>query len=223
MNELPFDNTTHFQTQGPKPVFINEIPMADIVVKKMISSAELKASVYNCFACPLNTYQKPLPMANMEASLMVIGSQPQDVSFETEQGKLLGELLKSFEIDFDDVYFTSAVKCEGSTSYSECHHHLIAEMIVVQPLVAIALGYNAGHQLLSSINPGAAIVPGQTGTLPTGTDMVITNSIADSMDDLEFIKQHLYVAKTQLLRRKESLRNEGLQYVTGSQNIRRSS
>jgi uracil-DNA glycosylase family 4 len=185
-----------------KPVFYDQMNTPDEGFKKDIGAFHLKTSVYNCYVCPLHQYRKTVPMSNFHASFMIITQDPQELNPQTEHGKMLYQILQQLHFDLNDIYFTSAVKCEGSTEYMACHHHLVSELILIQPLVIVALGYYAGAFLMNS---ATSIQPGDTITLATGSDLLITYSLKDITPNSAqynwFIK-HLSMAKAQLEYRK---------------------
>jgi uracil-DNA glycosylase family 4 len=202
MEDYPFDTEEKELIKVYNPVFYDQMNVSKDGVKKDISAFHVKSGIYNCYACSLSHYHKSVTMSNFDASLMIIGQTPQDIYFEQEPGKMLANLLKQLQFDFNDIYFTSAVKCEGSSEFAKCHHHLVSEIILVQPLVIIALGYHAGACFMEHIQ----IKPGDVTTLPTRSDVIITYRVQDVMNDqiaYNFLLKHLSMAKAQLEYRKQ--------------------
>lgn len=186
------DKTSQNITYNPE--FTDHIKSAAEL--KSLNMFHLKSDIHNCHACPLREFHKPLTYANMfEASLMIIGEYPKDVDFETPQGKVLAKALVSYNVNLDEVYFTSVVKCTDSDQYDTCQHFLVSEMTVVKPLVVVALGYHAAASVMLN-GSTVTINPGDTSTLFTGSDMIVTNKIQDVLGDLE--KQQEFLQQVQL-------------------------
>jgi len=183
----------------------------NVSIAKDIGVSEFQSSITNCHACLLSKYEKPLTFTNVHAPLMIVGETPEDVTTYYENGKMLYQILNKIGLSVDNVYMTAAVKCLHSTNFSFCHRHLIAEMIMIQPLVIIALGYNAGFLFFENQQQ---IQPGMTTHLPNGSDFIITFSLNDIKNNQALSNafyHHLSLAKSQLelrLQQRGELNNE---------------
>lgn len=162
--------------------------LSPYLIQKQVVPFEISTSVFNCMKCPLSKYAKPLSMEMPNyTSLMIIAEDPSDVSEEFTKGKDLKNFFEQLNIDFKETYFTSIVKCVGSTHDENCHHHLISEILANQPLVILALGYRAGAPFLRHIAEGdvsnGQLKPGDGYTLSNGSDMVILRSFKEVYHD----------------------------------------
>jgi uracil-DNA glycosylase len=184
------------------PLFYDQVQAPDESKKKDWGTFHFKSQLLHCHACDMNEYHKWIPEFHPKQSFMVIGETPQDIDPKTEQGKKLRQYLQQIRLPLDQIYFTSAVKCENSAHYSQCHRHMIAEMIIVKPLVAIAFGYYAGYLFVPE---GEQIQPGYTTTLSNETDFMITYSLKDITNETEhtYWMQHIMMAKNQWEYRKQ--------------------
>lgn len=169
--------------------------------KSGIGEFNLKAKILNCRKCPLNSFTKPLSLTNINASLMIVGEYPKDILFETREGQVLSNALKSLSFDFDDIYFTSAIKCTESHDFSKCSSHLVSELILVNPLIVVSLGYQAGLQLVNSIKN-----PGETAVLPNNSDFLVTYSMSEVLENeiaFNIFMNHMSTVLNQLQYRKQ--------------------
>ena len=148
--EQPFD-TAGRPASRLEPGFSNEILTPELMYKE-VTPFYIKTSIYNCFACENKSFKKPLELSNFNASVMVIGEVPTDTDFQTPEGKLLADTLLWAGYDLKDIYFTSLVKCESSFTPERCQHHLLSELLCVQPKMIIALGYDVGKYFDPTIN-----------------------------------------------------------------------
>lgn len=201
------EKNRQFHTEYFDEVFSN----TPILMQKEVTPFHVAASISNCMACPLNEYQKPLQLNNVNASLMIIGEDPRNVLPEYESGRLLHDLLDELHFDRHDIYFTSMVKCIGSTDMQKCHHHLISEILAVEPLVIIALGYYVAapfmeHLAKQDIN-SSGLAPGSGYTLENGSDMLVVNRLEDAIKTEQLsqqMKMHFQLAYHRLSFRKNN-------------------
>lgn len=149
--ELPFDNTDPFVKERLEPGFYDTILMTEHMYKD-VTPFEIKTSVHNCFACDSQKLTKSLELSNFDANVMVIGETISDVDFQTKEGKLLADTLLWAKYNMEDIYFTSLAKCVETETPERCHHHLLSEILCVQPKVIIALGYDVGKYFDPNIN-----------------------------------------------------------------------
>jgi len=110
-----------------------------------LSHDEIKKGIHNCQLCAYGKLSKPLPLSNSNARVMIVGMRPDDVLFECQSGKKLGELLEACNMPLHDVYLTSVIKCQEVADPLQCHHHLIGEILTVRPILVITLGYEVAR------------------------------------------------------------------------------
>jgi uracil-DNA glycosylase family 4 len=167
--ELPFDvESDPFNRERLEPGFYDQILMTEQMYKD-VTPFYIKTSIHNCFACDKKDYKKPLELSNFDASVMVIGEVPGDVDFQTKEGKVLADTLAWARFDLKDIYFTSLLKCESSPTPERCQHHLLSELLCVQPNIIISLGYDVGKHFDATINKA-----GYTSVLLNKYDMITT-------------------------------------------------
>lgn len=191
--ELPFDTSDmNKPKERLEPGFYDQIFIADTMYKD-VTPFYIKTSIHNCFACDQNSFKKPLELSNFNASVMVIGEVPSDIDFTTKEGKLLADSLAWAKYDLNDIYFTSLVKCESSATPERCQHHLLSELLCVQPSIIVALGYDVGKHFDQTINSA-----GHTSVLMGKYDMITTYRTLVAMTDQKYFQefcQHLLRAK----------------------------
>jgi uracil-DNA glycosylase family 4 len=180
--ELPFDLPGGIVDDRLQPGFIDKILIPEQMYKE-VTPFYIKTSIQNCFACDNKQFKKPLELSNFDASVMIIGEVPSDIDFQTKEGKLLADTLLWAGYNLDDVYFTSLVKCESSFTPERCQHHLLSELLCVQPKVVIALGYDVGKHFDSSINQA-----GYKSTLMDKYDMYTNYRTLNAMSDQQFFQ-----------------------------------
>lgn len=186
-NELSFANK-----QSLEPGYYDKILTTEHMLKE-VSPYHIKTSIYNCYACQLRKYCKPLELGNFNASVMVIGETPSDVQFETEEGKLLAETLKWAGFEMDDVYFTAISKCEETPTPERCFNHLLSEIQCVQPQIIISLGYNVAKMLA-----GDQVQPGFQSDIMKQFTMLTTYRlihIINSKEHFQYFCQQVHQAK----------------------------
>jgi hypothetical protein len=193
--ELPFEINYPQQKEKLTPGFYDQIFVAEHMYKD-ITPFEIKTSIHNCFACDLKHYKKPLELSNFNASVMVIGEAPSDIDFQTPEGKLLVDTLSWAKYNLDDIYFTSLVKCEESKTSERCQHHLLSELLCVQPKMVLALGYDVGKHFDPLINKA-----GYTSILLNKYNMITTYPVSHAMKDQPLFQDfcnHMLRAKGQM-------------------------
>ncbi len=194
-NHHPFDMSDPYDKDRLEPGFYDRVLIKDHMYKE-ITPFEIKTSIHLCFACDQKSYQKPLELSNFNASVMVIGETPSDVDFQTPEGKLLADTLTWAQYDLNDVYFTSLIKCEESKSPDRCQHHLLSEILCVQPKIIIALGYDIGMHFDPNISS-----PGYLTHLLDRHYMITTYRTCYAMSDQKLFQdfcQHILQAKTHM-------------------------
>jgi uracil-DNA glycosylase family 4 len=192
--ELPFDTTEPTKT-NLEPGFYDKIMILEQMYKE-VTPFYIKTSIHNCFACDNKSFKKPLELSNFDASVMVIGEVPSDIDFSTKEGKLLADTLTWAGYNLDDVYFTSLVKCQTSNTPERCQHHLLSELLCVQPKMVVALGFDVGKHFDPSINKS-----GYTSVLMNKYDMITTYRTLYAMTDQQYFQnfcQHMLRAKQQV-------------------------
>lgn len=195
--ESPFDTTDTFSKSKTQldPGYYDCILMPEHVYKK-VTPFDIKTSIHNCFACDGCKFVKPLELSNFDASVMVIGQLPSDVDIRTPEGKFLIDTLSWSGYNLDDIYLTSLVKCEDSTQPEKCQHHLISELLSVQPKMVIALGYEVGKHFDPTINQA-----GYQSVLMGRYNMITTYGTAYIMHDKQLFQElcgHILQAKQQM-------------------------
>lgn len=196
VKELPFDTSDIHDTKHIlEPGFYDKILLPEQMYKD-VTPFYIKTSIHNCFACDNKSFKKPLELSNFDASVMVIGELPSDIDFQTKEGKLLADTLTWARYELDDVYFTSLLKCEASETPERCQHHLLSELLCVQPKVIIALGYNVGRHFDNEINSA-----GYSSKLMGKYDMITTYGMTYAMSEQKYFQEfceHMLRAKQQV-------------------------
>lgn len=138
----------------------NPIEYVKDLVQEM-AYAKLVSRIKHCQDCSICTACKELPYGNINASVMIIGSmpeeEPEDDKFAMQYGeskRVLDVVLDALEINRDEILFTNCIPCwphkklgdkvisrvPTSAELSECRvfvEHLIE---IVNPLLIITLG-----------------------------------------------------------------------------------
>jgi|GEM_PF-6083638 len=184
---LPFDlETDLFRKTALEPGFYDQILDKEHMYKT-VTPHHIKTSIHQCFACNNRRYVKPLELSNFDASVMIIGETPSDIDFQTKEGKLLADTLIWAKFSLDDVYFTSLIKCEESSTPERCQHHLLSEILCVQPQMIIALGYDVGKHFDPSIN-----CAGYTSVLLDRYEMITTYRTLYTMSSQEWFQEYCH-------------------------------
>ena len=126
---------------------------------------ELKEKVINCTGCNLAQQRHNVVFGEgpSNATLMVVGEAPgreEDLTgrpFVGPSGELLTKMLKAIDIDREEVFITSVVKCrppKNRTPRAEeiksCKPILKAQIELIKPKLILALGTVAAHTLLKT-------------------------------------------------------------------------
>lgn len=204
VNDIPFDMSTPAPRESETQYYSESMP--DILMRDYVSMYNIKTSINNCMLCPLNEYNKPFEFIggrNEMKHLMIIGEDPTDVLPQFSNGAMIHELISRFDINRDYIHFTSLVKCIGSTHYTDCHHHLISEILAIAPKVIIALGYNVGSLFMQHIaeKNNQQLKPGSGYTLENGSDMIVVyhpKEIVTYPQSMQELNSHLNMAFTHL-------------------------
>lgn len=189
---MPFDNTDMFQKETLEPGYYDKIIQPSLMYKN-VTPFEIKTSIHNCFACENKKLTKSLELSNFDANIMVIGETVSDVDFQTKEGKLLADTLMWANYDMNDIYFTALAKCAETETPERCQHHLLAEILCVQPKVIIALGYDVGKHFDATINQA-----GYTSSLLDKYNMITTYRTTYAMTEQKLFErfcQHILQAK----------------------------
>jgi uracil-DNA glycosylase len=190
--ELPFDTTDPLQKENLEPGYYDKI-LVPLLMYKDVTPFEIKTSIHNCFACDAKKLSKPLELSNFDANVMVVGETISDVDFQTKEGKLLADTLLWAKYDMNDIYFTALSKCVETETPDRCQHHLLSEILCVQPKVIIALGYDVGKHFDSAINRA-----GYTSSLLDKYDMLTTYRTSYAMTEQKLFEEfcnHILQAK----------------------------
>ncbi len=126
---------------------------------------ELKEKVVNCTGCNLAQQRHKVVFGEgpSNAALMAVGEAPgreEDLTgrpFVGPSGELLTKMLKAIDIDREEVFITSVVKCrppKNRTPRAEeiksCKPILKAQIELIKPKLILALGTVAAHTLLKT-------------------------------------------------------------------------
>jgi uracil-DNA glycosylase len=155
----------------------------------------LRSEARECRACPLwkGATQTVFGEGPLEADIMFIGEQPGDREdhvgkpFVGPAGLLFDKALDEAGVDRKRAYVTNAVKHfkfvprgkrrlhkkPNAAEIKACNRWLTAEIEVLKPRVAVALGATAG-QALAGRPVAIGANRGQTLTLPSGLRMFVT-------------------------------------------------
>jgi DNA polymerase len=171
-----------------------------------------------CVACPLykTGTQTVFGEGPRRARIIMIGEQPGDREdlagkpFVGPAGRLLDEALSEAGIDRDQVYVTNAVKHfkwkpEGkrrihqkpnAREIAACRPWLDAELALVEPAIAVALGATAAQSLMGAAfrvtkERGKIFHP---GWIPTFVATVHPSSILRAPSDLRDAERKAFVA-----------------------------
>ncbi len=129
------------------------------------SLVELYYEVKNCRGCPLSSTRSNLVFGagNAGAPVMVVGEAPgrdedlQGKPFIGKAGALLTKMLAAIQLDREkDVFITNILKCRPPENRNPNHTEALAcmpilrrQIAIVKPLIILALGRIAAHELLN--------------------------------------------------------------------------
>ncbi len=136
------------------------------------SYAELETTILSCMKCALHETRKHViaGRGNQSAGLMFVLLAPDENSglvCSDEADALFGKMLAAININIDDVYITSLLKCSVPANHTvspreiqSCNEHLKQQIEFIQPEVLVVLGETAVRCLLQeelSIEDGRAM------------------------------------------------------------------
>ncbi len=136
------------------------------------SYADLEASILACTKCVLHKDRKPVisGRGRQPAELMFVLLAPDESSglvCSGEADALFSKMLSAININIDDVYITSLLKCSVPANHTispqevqSCNEHLIQQIQFIRPELIIVLGETAVRCLLQeelSINDSRAM------------------------------------------------------------------
>lgn len=126
----------------------------------------LENTINSCTACELSQSRTQAIIAegNNSARLMIVSTAPvnhiETTLLTVESSQLFSKMLKAIEIELNDIYFTSLVKCqlpEGrelrTTEVLCCEQYLSQQIEKVKPDLIVALGELSAQQLVVSKKP----------------------------------------------------------------------
>lgn len=176
----------------------------------------LQEAVAQCTACALSQTrtQTVFGQGNASAALFIVGEAPgfhedrQGLPFVGRAGQLLTAMLKSIDLNREEVYIANILKCRPPENRdprpeetASCTPFLTQQIALVQPRLLLALGRVAARYLLQSTD-SLEKLRGCVHTLPeTGTPVIVTYHPAyllrnpfdkkKAMADLLFVSHHL--------------------------------
>ena len=125
----------------------------------------LQERVQNCTRCPLHATRTRTVFGagNRDADWLIIGEAPghdedrEGVPFVGRAGKLLTEMLFAIGYQRKDVYIANILKCRPPNNRDPsqeemacCHEYLERQIELIQPVLILAVGRIAAHNLLHS-------------------------------------------------------------------------
>ncbi len=128
--------------------------------------------VKKCTSCGLyaTCLQNVPGHGNLTSKLMIIGEAPgadedlQGKPFVGKSGQLLNKLLKEAGLHRDDFYVTNYCKCRPPNNrvpsgfeLHVCKRHLVNELLILNPVVVVSLGYTATYCTVIAHFTGAQI------------------------------------------------------------------
>jgi len=134
-----------------------EVPVADL------GWAELQQRVETCTRCELHATRTRTVFGtgNREAEWLIIGEAPgrdedrEGEPFVGRAGKLLTEMLFALGCQRRDVYIANILKCRPPNNRDPspqevacCHEYLERQIELIRPVVMLAVGRIAAHNLL---------------------------------------------------------------------------
>jgi uracil-DNA glycosylase len=140
-----------------------------------VSYAHIEETIQQCTQCPLHkTRKQALPgRGNQSAELMFVVLSPaadedeDGVICSGEANVLFSKMLAAINIDINDVYLTSLLKCKVPVNHTVspkeiqcCNTYLDQQIQFIQPKLLVVLGETATHCLLQknlSIDDGRAM------------------------------------------------------------------
>jgi len=155
------------QVAGPEVVSPSEtIDVA--VVKETNEWLALESSVASCTSCELHQTRTSAVAAegDHEARFVFISTAPASDAeaaqklLAKEASRLFTNMLRSIDIDRQQIYFTSLLKCQlpdnrepRTTEIVCCEEYLRSQIDLVKPELIVALGETAAQHLIVSKKP----------------------------------------------------------------------
>jgi len=139
------------------------------------SYADLEATIQSCTQCALHETRKQTIAGrgkqSAELMFVVLSANNDDekngIICGGEAGDLLSKMLSAININIDDIYLTSLLKCRVPVNHTispreiqSCNIHLKQQIQLIQPKLVIVLGETAMRCLLQkerSIDEGRAM------------------------------------------------------------------
>jgi DNA polymerase len=157
VDETParISSTAHLRGERPGA----DVPVADI------DWSGLQQQVENCTRCALHETRTRTVFGtgNREADWLVIGEAPgrdedrEGEPFVGRAGKLLTEMLFAAGYQRKDVYIANILKCRppknrdpSPAEVACCHDYLERQIALINPVLILAVGRVAAHNLLQS-------------------------------------------------------------------------
>ena len=109
--------------------------------------------------------QTLLGVGNQQADwLLVVAATStgdmQDLPFEKNAGLLLAEMLRTIDLNVEDVFIAPLIACKAVNHDTEaqfCTGHLISQQQLIQPRIILAIGDKAAQALLKTRQPLASL------------------------------------------------------------------
>lgn len=154
-------NNVEALIQQPVELKVEQIPQKESSPDWLV----LENKIHSCVACELSQTrtQSVVAEGNSNARLMIITTAPannaETVSnlLASESSQLFSKMLNAIEINREDIYFTSLVKCQlpldrelRTTEVLCCEQYLSQQIEKVKPDLIIALGEFSAQQLVVS-------------------------------------------------------------------------
>lgn len=129
---------------------------------------ELAAQVADCTACTLHCSrtQTVFGVGDREADWLIVGEAPgadedrQGEPFVGRAGQLLNAMLKSLDLEREQVYITNILKCRPPSNRDPlpeevicCEPYLQRQIVLLQPRIILAVGRVAAQNLLKTSAP----------------------------------------------------------------------
>jgi len=156
LNILPWQpRAAHLSTNEPNQIDADQSATWD----------SLRSCVAACTACSLHTSrtQTVFGIGNVSAKLMIIGEAPgfyedqQGEPFVGRAGQLLNVMLKSIDLERNQVYIANILKCRPPNNRDpapdevrSCTTFLDKQIALIQPSLLMAVGRIAAHYLLQT-------------------------------------------------------------------------
>lgn len=133
--------------------FYNEI-IPPSLYKEQMTAVDLQRSVLNCSSCPLVTCKsKRLDSSIQKKNIFVILDKFSDKSADSYEMQYLQSIFNWLQIDMDDIYITSSMKCEHGVA-ENCASHIVSEIVHFEPTLILHLGEQSPKFTLNPLSPG---------------------------------------------------------------------